>query len=344
MNARFFRVVGYLLFELAALFALAYVRRADVAKVRAEHLYCQWFHDQWHEYEWVKGLVAQGTGGAPKVVAFIGDSSTMDLRDGHTAEQEYGTIARRHLDDLGIGLWMIRAYGNAIDTEYLLADQMIVRRPQAAVLIVNLQAFSDRFSFFRHPDRAHWIALSTVPEALWLPLEDAGVAASELLLGPLIRMARLCEASDAAGAFRELFRARFGFRGPDVVVPAARVEDRYPTALDRSYWGVQVYEAFVRKFERAGIPLLVVIQPVHVELLKETGGYERLGIDSSLNLLKEIAERHGAGVLDLSELLPEAQFYDTATHFTIEGTVAVADATGKGLRDFVLRRARRVGS
>jgi hypothetical protein len=65
----------------------------------------------------------------------------------------------------------------------------------------------------------------------------------------------------------------------------------------------------------AGIPVLLVVIPVNVELFESLGIANAEGLRQTSRGLAEIAQTTGAHFLDLHELLPAVSFADAYGHF-----------------------------
>src|SRR5262249_37687913 len=160
------------------------------------------------------------------------------------------------------------------------------------------------------PYRAAFLSFRQIPEALALPLEETGITASDIILLPFARLFRLCEAADALGSYREYFRHKSDFPGPDIQPPGQKFTDRYPDHLTAAAPRVAMFAAAIRHLRRRGVPAIVLIQPVHVDGLKKEGLYDRLAIDHGLEALRKTAIDNDARVIDLSFSLTEDGFID----------------------------------
>jgi hypothetical protein len=99
--------------------------------------------------------------------------------------------------------------------------------------------------------------------------------------------------------------------------------------LDRDDPALEVLDALLRRFEAAGIAVLVYVAPINVEHLSSIGAYDARGMARTSGRIEAVSRRRGAAFLDLHDLLPDAAFADHLDHLVQdvepEGSRAVAD-------------------
>ncbi len=276
-------------------------------------------------------------------IAYLGDSTALsDQGHKHTIPGRISALLGRvegmpkvvSLADAGLG---------PVDY-YLLADELGEARPAAIVLSLNLASLSSLWlSRSSHPELASVLGVSRWPQAFGLPLAASGLTADRLLLYPSIHLTGL------SASWRELveYQARVlaGWRalenrldGPYGPLAVSRLaglsrlaaEKKSPEALrvqQRARYGkaidgldphdpsLQILGAALQDWHSAGIPVLLVILPVNVELFESLGIANPAALQETSNRLAKVAQAKGTHFLDLHALLPAVSFADPYGHF-----------------------------
>ena len=227
---------------------------------------------------------------------------------------------------------------------YLLASELAQARPRAIVLSLNLASLSPVWmSRSSHPELASVLGLHRWPEAFGLPLSSSGLTADRLFLYPSLhalglsaRWRELVEyQARVLSGWRALENHLDGSRGPIALrrlanlarVAAAKKEEgalqiqqwaRYGKAihgLEATDPNLQVLAATLKYWRRAGIPVLLVVLPVNVDLFKSLEISNPETLRRSIEELAKVAHAQGASFLDLHAVLPSPSFSDHYGHF-----------------------------
>ena len=229
---------------------------------------------------------------------------------------------------------------------YLLASVLGESRPAAIVLSLNLASLSPLWlSRSSHPEFASQIGLDRWAEAFGLPLSISGITADRLLLYPLIESAGLSavwrtiddyQVRVVAG-WRALETHLDGEGGPlavnrfivfgktlaqnqDEKTVRIQQQTRYGKAIsgmDSRDPSLELLSAALQDWQRVGIPVLLVILPVNVELFQSLDINNPEGLQQTSRIVTEMANAAGAQVLDLHDLLPAVSFSDEYGHFAV---------------------------
>jgi hypothetical protein len=226
---------------------------------------------------------------------------------------------------------------------YFLAAELASVRPTAIVLALNPAALSSSWiSRQSHPEFVSVLGTRRWGEAFGLPLRVVGVTADRLVVYPLIEAAGLGKIWRRARSFQArvskgwqtLLVASDGNNGPErrndaamltrVLVgenkldPGEQQRKRYGTALDgveSSNPSMRVLRATLEFWQRARIPVLVLMIPVDVEHFAKLGIANEDGMARTVGTLEGITQAAGAAFLDLHDLLPSKAFADAAGHY-----------------------------
>ena len=102
---------------------------------------------------------------------------------------------------------------------------------------------------------------------------------------------------------------------------------------------LRIFEALIKTYRRAGVPVLVWVPPLNIEQLRDLG-LSVEGLNETVTVLRHLAEANGASLIDLHALLPDAAFLDSSDHFTVagkpNGTAIVGVALARALAKFAL--------
>ena len=316
------------------LFSLAVVRVLDSADIKAPRTTLDVLGTWQHRLGKVRRLHA---------VAYLGDSTALsDKGYKYTIPGRLDAELKKQ-DDPPRLISLADAGLGPIDY-YLLASELARAEPAAIVVSLNLASLSSVWlSRSSHPEFASVIGLERWPEAFGLPLAASGLTADRLLLYPWLQamglssswrhlvdyqarvlagwralesrldgaygplatnrlavFARATSEKNTEGALRLMQRARYG---------------KVIEGLDSRDPSLQVLTLALRDWHSAGIPVLLLIIPVNVELFESLGIAKAEGLRQTSRSLAEIAQTTGAHFLDLHDLLPAASFADAYGHF-----------------------------
>ncbi len=261
---------------------------------------------------------------------------------------------------------------------YYMASHIAEQRPDIAVVEFNLFNFG---AAWRHRDRtilSAFLSSRRFLDALDLPLASAGFATDQwlfqralLLRGwlPLWEIvqreqARCAEAywilSDKAGrivhepqfTLRELHRlldlerltilskVPDGNRATELY--ARRMLGKVLTGVDLNDDAIRMYEAALDVFAAQGVKTFVYIPPYNLEHLRKLGLLEEARFKETIDLVRHVTERHGAGLLDLHDMFGDRYFRDNMDHLKEGADTNGHDLVAQRLTEAVADEARRV--
>jgi hypothetical protein len=296
-------------------------------------------------------------------VLFLGDSLAIDTKGPDTSipVRLAQNLAEARPGELTVELVAYTGPGLGLFSHYFLSRRVIDREPDQIVLAVNLRSFSKRWRADERSQLAGWLPAEGWPEALALPLHAVEVSADRLFFY------RALVALGAFDAWhwlqREQVRLAYAYwSAARWLQAAARVENgltfrmlhkqaelrRDKTSAFRATPyathtllgpalrglasgdpGLEVLDALLRRFEEAGIAVLVYVAPINVEHLTSIGAYDAQGMARTGTRIEAVSQRRGAGFLDLHDVLPDAAFADHLDHLMQdvepEGSRALAD-------------------
>jgi hypothetical protein len=296
-------------------------------------------------------------------VLFLGDSLAIDTTglDTSIPARLGQSLAQARPGELAVELVAYTGPGLGLFSHYFLSQRVIDREPDQIVLAVNLRSFSKRWRADERSQLAGWLPAERWPEALALPLHAVGVSADRLFFY------RALVALGAFDAWhwlqREQVRLTYAYWSAARWLQAAtRVENGltfrmlhkqaelrrdktsafratpYATrtllgpalqGLDPDDPALEVLDALLRRFEEAGIAVLVYVAPINVEHLSSIGTYEPRGMARTSARIEAVSKLRGAAFLDLHDLLPDAAFADHLDHLAQDlepdGSRTVAD-------------------
>jgi hypothetical protein len=296
-------------------------------------------------------------------VLFLGDSLAVDTKGPDTSmpARLAQKLANAPTDGSEIELVAFTGPALGLFSHYFLSQRVMERDPDQIVLALNLRWFSKRWRADERSQLAGWLPAGRWPEALALPLHAAGVSADRLFFYRALvavgafdawywlqrQQVRLAYAYwSAARWLQEVsgveagldFRARHKQAELRRDKTAAFRATPYATrsllgpalqGLEPDDPALRVLDALLRRFEEAGIALVVYVAPINVEHLSSIDAYDAEGMSVTMQRIEDVSPRRGAAFLDLHALLPDAAFADHLDHLVQdaepEGSRAVAD-------------------
>jgi hypothetical protein len=235
--------------------------------------------------------------------------------------------------------------GLSMFTVYYLSGRVAELRPDIVLLEFNLFWLSD---FWHSRDRSElsgWIPASWWGEAVMLPMREVGLTADRVVLyrtllglGLETHWRSLQHEQSRAGraywalarwlqrragmprGFSRLFYQLIqkGYGGADGRGRATR--DTVDLLLGRALTGLEerdptleMLAAVLSRFEDANIDVIVFVPPHNVEHFRDLG-YDVARLRLTIDRIDEVVRRHGARLLDLHTLLPDAAFRDHLDH------------------------------
>lgn len=228
---------------------------------------------------------------------------------------------------------------------YALADEVIASRPDHLLMTVNLFSLSAAWrSSVVRPEMAAFISPSRWVEAGALPLYWQKVTLDSLLFQSSVLHG---VGVNAWLRGRDVFaRVRTGFRrfGDWIGSESSRMQaaqlvldqwwvgrgggprqgrrdvlKRYGDALAGvapDHPVLRLYGAAVRAYERAGIPVTVIVIPINVDYFEQIGVLDKTGLTRTIDSLRVVTERHGGDFVDLHGEFSDSLFRDAAGHLT----------------------------
>jgi hypothetical protein len=295
--------------------------------------------------------------GKPELISvgFMGDSSAIAYPSGRRVHQRlHETLERRRSGPTRYHVTSLSSLGMTPAGFYLLQDEINEAHPDIAIVTANLALLRDPLPrMLERPQLAGWVA----PERWWdtlvgLDLHKYGVTADRLLLYNLLVRADLLQTwllqtteQARLGHMREDLEQtvadRFGFRTEVSTRSTRRLRllsdsmqqldpPRRNTAsaqayygeimdgLDEGHWVLEILQALLEDFARAGTAVILYVPPINVEHVRSIGVHDEAGLMQSLAALERIARQTGAEFADLHDILPDEAFRDTGGHFTHE--------------------------
>ena len=331
-----FRVFSLVLVACGAgsLFSLAVVRGLDSADIKAPRTTLDVLEAWQNRLGEVRRLHA---------VAYLGDSTALSDK-GHKYTIPGRLDAELKKRDEPPRLISLADAGLGPIDYYLLASELIQAEPAAIVVSLNLASLSSIWlSRSSHPEFASVIGLERWPEAFGLPLAASGLTADRLLLYPWLQAMGLSSSwrqlvdyqARVLAAWRALENRLDGAHGPLAThrfvafmrLAAEKKNDEALRLMQQARYGkviegldsgnpsLQILSLALRDWRSAGIPVLLVVIPVNVELFESLGIANAEGLRQTSRRLAEITQTTGAHFLDLHDLLPAVSFADAHGHF-----------------------------
>lgn len=247
--------------------------------------------------------------------------------------------------------------GVAVFDYYFLADEIVRARPDAVLIAFNLDTLSDAWrGAYLRPVLAGMIDPARLLHTMSLPLHWIGLTFDQLLfyLGVVqsggyelwydlaLEQARMGRARTAIrDQLDEFMGGKAGKEFDDAAAQALlrrlfAIGDRPDTLFKRfnrtgqlqhygsALEGVPVDHPQLRAlgstvgvFERAGIPVVVYVNPVNHEHMDALGILDREGLATTASSIGSVVHENGGAFVDLHDLLPDAAFRDATGHFTV---------------------------
>lgn len=299
----------------------------------------------------------------PLRIAFLGDSVLMGEPGWPSVPSatqralrfQDGPVRGANVHDLAWPAW-----GPA--GQYCLVDELIEAHPDVVVLEMNLRTLGPRpLGSLGYPEFSGFVRTRRLLEAALLPLSFAGITLNRMLFYRLLvangaeglwqalldRQARLFNVRAVLEPYldekrksrayqeRRAFILMDGIRKsyvngkPRATLSAAKdVLGSALAGLDASYDRVRVFDAVLREFRRAGLPVLVWVAPVNVDHLRSIGiSTERL--KTTVATLRRVTERRGAEFVDFHAVFHDDVFRDGGDHLNFaeepNGTVRLGE-------------------
>jgi hypothetical protein len=296
-------------------------------------------------------------------VLFLGDSLAIDRKGPDTSipARLAQNLANARPGGLAVELVAYTGPAFGLFSHYFLSQLVIDREPDQIVLAVNLRSFSKRWRADERSQLAGWLPMERWPEALALPLHAVEVSADRLFFYRALvalgafdawhwlqrQQVRLAYAYWSAArwlqttarvekglAFRMLHKQAELRRDKTSALRATPYAAR--TLLGPALQGLalddpalEALDVLLRRFEEAGIAVLVYVAPINVEHLSSIGAYDPQALARTSARIEAVSQRRGATFLDLHDLLPDAAFADHLDHLVQdvepEGSRTVAD-------------------
>jgi hypothetical protein len=278
---------------------------------------------------------AERKGRSPRVV-LLGDSTAIWFGDRPNVAQELERSLQR--SGLRRAAVVAAAYPMMTPVDYFYAaHEIAAARPDAVVATLNLRAIGQRIP---RTDMAGMIPPTALPWALAHPLHRFGLTFDRLLLATAIvqteaaplwrpvveRQTRLGDWR-ALQVRRDLARDSFGEFGiylqhlseQDGRVRGDREAMRwlFGEALDgitADHPVAQLIGGTIAALREEGVQVVVYVNPVNLEWLRRLGMGDEAGLERTIGVLRAIAASHGARLVDLHTMLPDAAFVDASGH------------------------------
>lgn len=299
------------------------------------------------EMERLVGQVAQlaSRSPAPYDLALVGDSHVLRIGTGAALDDRIERSLRPRRE--GATVWRVAGNGLSPFVHYALCDSIAAARPDGIVVQLNLAHFSGAWQRIGWTPLAALIEPARWLEAMSLPLYRVGVSLDRLIAWGVLRQLGGLPAWRRLGGLQSRVRqARYrladglqaaspwpdGLRYQRDLVLAELRRIRAPgtrrasrawvrqvlgpalDGVDADHPTLQLLDASLARYQEAGIPVLVFVNPINVEHLESLGLDDEAGLARTLARAEAVVRSRNAGWLDLHDLLPDAAFRDEMDH------------------------------
>ncbi|MCC6766669.1 MAG: hypothetical protein IT293_18580 [Deltaproteobacteria bacterium] len=304
-------------------------------------------------------------------IVVMGDSTVVAYEQGRTVVDRLDQTLRASSAQR-VRVDSLAALGMSAFEYYPLARRIADARPDAAVLAFNLQWLSRRWrDSLARPEMLALLRPRELPQAISEPLYWWNVTFDRLLLYVTLWQVGALEpwhayrveqvrTGNGLDALRGAAQRRWeGLPADSKVtgmppIPLAFAEGRsdrlnakvlrdlYEPALDgvhADHPPLELFAAILEEFADKRIPILVYLTPVNVEWMRKVGILDEQGLARTVHTLRTVCGAHGAVLLDLHALLPDAGFRDGGGHFATDqpgdGPLLVAQQVAPVIRDLL---------
>lgn len=302
----------------------------------------------------------------------MGDSTVVSYEPGRTVVDRLSQTLEA-TSDRPVRVDSLAALGMSPLEYYPVAGRIAETRPDAAVLAFNLQWLSQRWrDSLARPEMLALLRPRELPQAIREPLYWWGITFDRLLLYVTLWQAGAVDAWHAyrsdqvrtgngldalRGATQRIWEGlpadskvtgmpplplSLAERRPDRL-NAKVLRELYTPALDgveADHPAFQLLAVILGQFADKGIPILVYLTPANIEWMRTIGILDERGLARTIRTLRGICDTHGAALLDLHALLPDAGFRDGGGHFAAgdqqDGPLLVAERVAPVVQSLLL--------
>jgi len=319
------------------------------------------------------GVLAKAKGPKHKLtVAFLGDSTVDDYPPGEKVTDFFRKALNREYrlqPPIVVSSLAFSAMGPA--SYYFLADRIIETKPDLIVWEVSLTHASERwYRALPRPQLAGWMAPERIPATLGMPIEHIGLTADELLFYSLLVqtgqedtwaevLKQLSRVDKVRAILEEKASAYVGSRAEyrfflnlaltnlqNLQLPenAKRYNkqgeiDHFGSVLDgigRDHPALRFVSESIHLFNDAKIPVLVYLNPINVQHLRNLGLIRPPEFGETLGSFKAAVDESGGIFLDLHQLFPDSHFSDMSGHFRHDDEIQAQAELANKLAKFVV--------
>lgn len=310
-------------------------------------------------------------GGAKVVV--LGDSTVVSYAIGRTVPDRLYQTLRASLGR-PVRVDNLAALGMSTFEYYPLARRIAAARHDAAVLAFNFQWLSDRWrDGMARPEMLALLRPRQLPQAIAAPLYWWNITLDRLLQYVTLWQLGAAEpwhayrseqvhTGNGLSALRAALQKRWQGMPDDAKVtgmpgaPSSLAKgrpDRLGAELLRQLYGpalhgvaadhpvLQLLAATLDEFADQNVPVLLYVTPANVDWMRAVGVFDERGLTQTVRTLQAICDAHGAMMLDLHALLPDAGFRDAGGHFVADdkrdGPLLVAQQLAPAVRNLLSR-------
>lgn len=310
------------------------------------------------------------TPGGVRIVV-MGDSTVMSYDQGRTVIDRLDQTLRSSLERPA-RVDSLASLGMSTLEYYPLARRIAEAGPDAVVLGFNLQWLSQRWrDSLARPEMLALLRPRDLPEAIQEPLYWWNVTLDRLLLWVTLWQIGAVESwhayrieqvrtGNGLDALRAAVQSRWqGVPADHAItgmppIPLSLAQGRpdrlnakvlrqlYGPALggvDADHPALELLAAILDRFAERNIPVLVYVTPANVEWMRAVGILDERGLERTIRTLQSACAAHGAALLDLHALLPDAGFRDGGGHFATDqrqdGPLLVAQRVVPALRNLL---------
>ncbi len=271
------------------------------------------------------------------LVVWLGDSTIMANLEGGP----YPDVVSRAIGaDTPMESLVIATQGLTFYQTYFLMRDVLELQPALVVAVANVRSLHPSVAIDVRSDLASALHPRDLPAAMQLPFAEAGISLARLVLYQGLR----CEAVERALYFftglralaRDTWWGRWVLLDPVLPAPLQRVvlAQTMGSRQDAvtAYWFrafsfevvpanpiLRMMAATVRMASHAGVPVIVVGNPLPRGMLRDGGGYDEPRTARSYAVIRDAVHAAGGTFLDLHASLEDADFSDRWGHLGVTG-------------------------
>lgn len=267
-------------------------------------------------------------------LAWIGDSTMRPRSDLDLTSYplEVGRRIRRH----AISNWELTLPGLDPFHYYFLLSPIIERQPDTLVLAATLRTFQGPRPGMERNYLCAFMNTDLLAEAVTLPFYARGMTIPDVLFCPFLRQPIIQRSVLITDGLRRLFieselwgAVDYPRTKPDLTEARTNIsrylQSAYGQPVTEDTPAVVLLEAAVRMATNRGIPTLVILSAVPIDLLQRYGMYDAEILARRVAVVRTVVERAGGRLLDLHDVVPASEMRDQSGHLNADGIQHVSD-------------------